>query len=308
MLSVDRRDFHDASQQEAALRGWYQHYEQLSGGPYKGRVDQLHLGSISIIRERINVAVMQETAPPEGTLLFVTSLSSRAAWKVDSTPFATDIVSVTRGGTSLLAAGEENSDLLMAVIDPACIGVGEEAASPPIQALPIWAEAADTRAWLNSLLNLFGSGQPEGGASSELEALLPDLVADRLGTIHARVRDLGREPGLTSRGTLEIFHRACELAQEAEAGPTTVSQLARRMDIPPDLIREAFTRTVGLSPSAWLRQTRLAGARRDLLRAHETGRSVSDIAMQWGFWHLGRFSAYYAELFGEQPSQTVRSV
>jgi AraC family ethanolamine operon transcriptional activator len=24
--------------------------------------------------------------------------------------------------------------------------------------------------------------------------------------------------------------------------------------------------------------------------------------MKWGFWHLGRFSAYYREQFGEYPS------
>jgi AraC family ethanolamine operon transcriptional activator len=48
------------------------------------------------------------------------------------------------------------------------------------------------------------------------------------------------------------------------------------------------------------------GATRDLLAAQGSDRPVSDIAMKWGFWHLGRFSAYHAALYGEAPSQTVR--
>jgi hypothetical protein len=28
--------------------------------------------------------------------------------------------------------------------------------------------------------------------------------------------------------------------------------------------------------------------------------------MKYGFWHLGRFSGYYRELFGEYPSETAR--
>ena len=35
--------------------------------------------------------------------------------------------------------------------------------------------------------------------------------------------------------------------------------------------------------------------------------SVSEAATRHGFWHLGRFSRYYREVFGQPPSQTVRS-
>jgi AraC-like DNA-binding protein len=37
-------------------------------------------------------------------------------------------------------------------------------------------------------------------------------------------------------------------------------------------------------------------------------RSVTDIAMHFGFWHLGRFAGTYATMFGCTPSETRRRV
>jgi len=36
------------------------------------------------------------------------------------------------------------------------------------------------------------------------------------------------------------------------------------------------------------------------------GESISEIAMAWGFYHLGRFSEQYRQLFNEQPRTTVK--
>jgi AraC-like DNA-binding protein len=33
--------------------------------------------------------------------------------------------------------------------------------------------------------------------------------------------------------------------------------------------------------------------------------SVTEIAMQWGFTHMGRFSIEYRQRFGERPSETL---
>ena len=38
-----------------------------------------------------------------------------------------------------------------------------------------------------------------------------------------------------------------------------------------------------------------------------TETSVMKIAQKWGFAHMGRFSQYYTELFGENPSVTLKT-
>jgi AraC family ethanolamine operon transcriptional activator len=50
----------------------------------------------------------------------------------------------------------------------------------------------------------------------------------------------------------------------------------------------------------------LNAARRDLRMARDRSERISDIAMRWGFLHLGRFAEEYRLLFGERPTDTLR--
>ena len=67
----------------------------------------------------------------------------------------------------------------------------------------------------------------------------------------------------------------------------------------------AFREQIGLPPARYLRLRRLNGVRREL-RASEAGAAkITQIAMRWGFWQLGRFAVEYRTLFGERPSETL---
>jgi AraC family ethanolamine operon transcriptional activator len=52
---------------------------------------------------------------------------------------------------------------------------------------------------------------------------------------------------------------------------------------------------------------RLNGVRKDLLISVPKKDKVVDIALNWGFIELGRFSGEYRLLFKELPSQTLKS-
>lgn len=83
----------------------------------------------------------------------------------------------------------------------------------------------------------------------------------------------------------------------------STAELAARAGVTARALQLGFRDAVGMSPSAYVRSVRLDRVRDEL----SSGRaiSVSDTAMKWGFFHLGRFAHQYREQFGELPSETV---
>ena len=67
-----------------------------------------------------------------------------------------------------------------------------------------------------------------------------------------------------------------------------------------------FKERYGVSPSAYIQIMRLNEVRRELRRS-SFHHSVTEIAMRWGFNHLGRFAEQYRRFFGELPSATIKS-
>ena len=61
-----------------------------------------------------------------------------------------------------------------------------------------------------------------------------------------------------------------------------------------------------MSPAKYLKRYRLTQARLRLRAADPVETTVTDVAVSWGFWELGRFAVDYRRLFGECPSQTLR--
>ncbi|NMG15772.1 AraC family transcriptional regulator [Aromatoleum bremense] len=88
----------------------------------------------------------------------------------------------------------------------------------------------------------------------------------------------------------------------------TVQEVAAHVGVSTRSLHTGFQRYRDTTPMAFLRNVRLERVRLDLLRAKEENRpaTVTDVALTWGFSHLGHFTAAYARKFNELPSQTLR--
>jgi AraC-like DNA-binding protein len=87
--------------------------------------------------------------------------------------------------------------------------------------------------------------------------------------------------------------------------PIDVATLVHLTGTSGSSLYQAFKKERGYTPITFLRETRLRRVREDLCQAGPTT-TVTDVALRWGFAHLGRFSAQYRELFAENPSETLR--
>jgi transcriptional regulator GlxA family with amidase domain len=87
--------------------------------------------------------------------------------------------------------------------------------------------------------------------------------------------------------------------------PHTTEALARAAGLSARSLTRGFQQLRGHSPMTALRHSRLERVRMDLMRG-AAGGTVTEAAVRWGFFHLGRFSSLYAARFGELPSVTRR--
>jgi len=131
------------------------------------------------------------------------------------------------------------------------------------------------------------------------ELLLTDLL---LGQPNNYAEALER---LQASAAPEHIRRAIDFMQAHLELPITLADIVAATGIPGRTLQKHFQDHRGVSPMRYLRTARLARVREALLKAGDAG-NVTDLAMTWGFSHLGRFAGEYRRHFGESPSETWR--
>lgn len=97
-----------------------------------------------------------------------------------------------------------------------------------------------------------------------------------------------------------------ELCDADDVAPLNLTALCHAMGVSHRSLQLLCRDVFGLSPRAYLRHRRMQRAHAALLRAAPEETTVSSVAMQLGFWELGRFATAYRRQFGEKPSETLR--
>ncbi len=88
--------------------------------------------------------------------------------------------------------------------------------------------------------------------------------------------------------------------------PILLSDIAAGTGLSVRTIQRGFIEHLGVTPSEYIRAARLRHAHLELLAGDPSTTLVAEVAMRWGFGHLGRFAAHYKRMFGVSPSETLR--
>lgn len=91
------------------------------------------------------------------------------------------------------------------------------------------------------------------------------------------------------------------------ADPLSMSEIAHASGASVRALQGAFRRYRNTTPMSFLRDLRLDRCHHDLSLASPGDVTVTEVALRWGFTHLGRFSRDFARRFGEFPSSTLGS-
>jgi AraC-like DNA-binding protein len=117
----------------------------------------------------------------------------------------------------------------------------------------------------------------------------------------------GPEPDSSARRRHSVL--IARFARVLEANPDQVLHMpdvCRAIGVSERGLRQICQDHLGMGPKRYLLLRRMHLARRALRHASPPAATVTETAMSFGFWELGRFAASYRQLFGEAPSTTLR--
>jgi AraC-like DNA-binding protein len=153
-------------------------------------------------------------------------------------------------------------------------------------------------------------------AAADLAATVPDVLAhpevaraieQELTRAMVQCLTEGDAPEEKAPGHRRLpIMRRFEQAVENEGKPLYVTDVCAAIGVSERALRLHCLEYLGISPHRYLWLRRMHQARRALALADPALTTVTNVATEYGFWELGRFSVAYRHLFGERPSATLR--
>ena len=291
-LHVQAFNTEDVAEQIRATPGWVQQYQQMSPGHFAGRVRYLDLQGVEIYEEQMNTRVEQNFSAPEGSLAFCFDRSDNALYMLNGesrniwiTPENYQEIAVVFGPEFVQRHGLDVARLEGLFLAPLNSG-----------------QNALFSRWLSSTLTQLAQTLDPPSK----EALTQQLLEDCLYLLDNACVCLDR--GALQRRTEErsVMKRIGEWAADSPEETLNLLELSQIAGVSLRQVQHAFKAYTGMTPTHWLRLRRLNSAHRELLSRTPMETTVAEVAMNWSFWHLGRFSSSYRALFEELPSETLK--
>ena len=291
-LQVQAFNTDDVAAQIRATPGWVQHYQQMSPGHFAGRVRYLDLQGVEIYEEQMNTRVEQNFSAPQGALAFCFDRSDNALY-------------VLNGESRNIWITPENYQEIAVVFGPEFVqrhGLNVARLEGLFMSPLNCGQNALFSRWLSGTLTRLA----ETLDPPSKEALTQQLLEDCLYILDNACVCLDR--GGLQRRTEEraIMKRIGEWAADSPEETLNLLELSQVAGVSLRQLQHAFKAFTAMTPTHWLRLRRLNSAHRELLARTPNETTVAEVAMNWSFWHLGRFSSSYRALFKELPSETLK--
>jgi len=137
------------------------------------------------------------------------------------------------------------------------------------------------------------------GAARSLEQALIEAM------IHCLARGEVEEERAAQRHHAKIMRRFDRVIEEHLGDPLYIPELCKAVGASERTLLVCCQDHLGMGPKHYLLRRRMHLVRRQLRQSAPADTTVTEVAMRYGFWQLGRFAVEYKALFGETPSATL---
>jgi AraC family transcriptional regulator, ethanolamine operon transcriptional activator len=303
---VSDSQFSDIDAQAAQYQGYEQQYQQLSPGPFRGRLRSFDFGGDLVINfEMANREIAASAATPRGRFgaCFLADRSPECA--LNASEFSQDHVVLSPEAVTV--EGRMSADVSMFCMDMSAALLPDS--GEPRKVVGVRENALATqrlRGLVHSGIEHFRKLETPNAYPAALIGF-KSAVADVLWQlITPSSADAASSRVYATSRALFVFKRARDIIEHHLADGISITTLCRSTGVSRRSLESVFRAVVGIGPSGYIRTLQLNEVRRDLLATVDGEESIGMIAARRGIWHWSRFSSYYRDMFGELPSETRR--
>lgn len=288
---------------------------RLQSKPLKARQVIIRLGGCVVAYQTTNLRLRSRPALPDHLLAFLT-FGPHASGTVNGLQIRNDIMLAVPPANGLSVVSDPGYESIAFLLQPDDVSAHlrvrdlEHSFKCPqtVDVLHVGGELAGSLfEWGKRLVDsaveapeLFNTSEERRVAA---QAELLDLLLTTLSST-SKLEPEKRER--TRQLQSDIVHIAERYALANIDERLYVTDLCRAAGVSERSLEYAFRAVMGLSPTAYLTRIRLHRVHHVLLQAKPGSTTVTEQALNWGFWHFGEFSRAYKDCFDELPSNTLR--
>jgi AraC-like DNA-binding protein len=307
-LTGNSVEFSAVEELDEAVRafGWNIEYRQMRKGKFSAEVTVPESDGISLASVRFDNHLHIDSGPPEGFIAICMPSFDEGRFKVSGKELIDGDILVYPPRSGLEVVTNDNirtETLYMPEVAFRVIArslVPDVSISTPGSARIIRGDPGRLAAIQREMRSACRAGVLSSESASYL---LTDTILwmdDALST------NGSRRP---SNGAASIVARRARMYIEANLGDTIrMEDLCVCVGAGLRTIQRCFASQFQINPSEYIKARRLNVARRILVTADSSNHTVTSIAMDSGFSHLGRFSVDYHRYFGESPRETLSRI
>jgi len=300
--------FSDFDALAQATAGWSLTFSQAASGAFSGSILMAATPALQIVKQNWSTPLIVEGQQPDdmASIALAIPADGPVRWLGTEIDPRLSVFGGSRGhevrfrtfGEVQVLAVSVSRALLDRHVETRFASDGQAIGQDILWRIPPGAaEAGDRAIALDALRAVLARGPAVTPAARQhLEEAAMQILLDGL--------PIGAPPAMVSASQRRQVVRAAEEALRARLDdPPSLSELCRLTGVGERTLQLAFQDIHAVSPKRYLRVLRLNAARRKLRRCEG---SVTEVALEFGFFHFARFATEYRQLFHQLSSETLR--
>ena len=298
--------FNSAEENEEMLKrnGIDQEIRQLGKGQFRCDMAARSAEEAELFVDRFNTAVSIQLGPPSGAVALMFPRTANGRFLAVGENVGNDKLVFFPAGSMVDIVGPDLCGSESIAITPARFAEMIQVLYPdtviPRQAAVIEGDAVQLHALRKTIVDLVAHPKSDPGGEQ-----LSNLVAGAIAWMGDASSEWKLEGVTLSWEHIRAAKLAREFIHEHYTDGIRLEDLCRVAGVGVRTLQRCFRQYFDVTITEYLKTIRLEAARRELAAGHPSEDSVTTIALENGFTHLGRFSVEFRERFGQSPKKTL---